>query len=172
MADHKLGSRPQFLSAIYHSPVSLLAKVIRDGDALILALRDCNESAVHDSLFNFSVSAFHLVDWVKKLRPDLEQKVNDLLNGSEPLRACRDLANASKHVILKLDEGPYKQYPPVLQDAVKRSAPAATSTPNTPALPPQPWRLKVQMQDRTIRVEEIVEEVIDQWQRFTDNAIA
>ncbi|WP_187613624.1 hypothetical protein [Paraburkholderia sp. 31.1] len=49
----------KLLDAIYDSPVKLLQKATRDGEALIRALSVCDESAVRDSLFNFAISAYH-----------------------------------------------------------------------------------------------------------------
>ncbi|MBB5459013.1 hypothetical protein [Paraburkholderia sp. Cpub6] len=155
----------KLLGAIYDSPVKLLEKAERDGAALTQALSNCDESAVHDSLFNFAITAYHLVDWVKTLRPEVDiSKVSDLLEGSECLRACRDLCNASKHIDLT-------KYPPTAQD-VRFSATAATSISNTSASQP-PWRLKIQMKDgHTIRADDLVSDVIDAWKTFfADNHI-
>jgi hypothetical protein len=156
------------LSAIFDNPAKLLGKVEREGVALTEALSDCNESAVHDLLFNFSIGAYHLIDWVKAFRPDLDQgqasKVYALLNGSEALGACRDLANASKHIVLdRYKEG----HGPKIQE-IRRSATAATSTPNTLPLQPQ-WRLKIKLPSRTIAVEDWVQEVIEEWRKFFDD---
>ena len=177
----------KILTAIYDSPVKLLQKATRDGEALVLALSTCDESAVRDSLFNFAVSAYHLWDWVKAFRPDLKDKVSALLDSSSSLRACRDLCNASKHVALELTSAAYRNHPPVVVD-VRVSATSATSMRNTteesasvphtaiegvlPA-PRPPWRLKIQMNDgHTIRAEALVSGVLGVWaQFFADNCI-
>jgi hypothetical protein len=52
----------KLLNAIYVSPVELLDKARRDGQALTQALSICDESAVRDSLFNFAISAYHLLN--------------------------------------------------------------------------------------------------------------
>lgn len=168
----------KLLHVIYTSPVQLLNKARRDGQALIDSLSICDESAVRDSLFNFAISAYHLWDWIKAYHPDLKKAVTALLNGSDYLRACRDLCNASKHVILISDQGAYRKHSSVV-DAVSISATATTSLPDmkdvlgraeNQGAPPtsQPsWRLKIQMQngDR-IAVEVLVSEVISVWERF------
>ncbi|UUZ73533.1 hypothetical protein LP415_10390 [Polaromonas sp. P1(28)-8] len=174
----------KLLHAIYASPVELLDKARRDGRALTEALSVCDESAVRDSLFDFVISAYHLWDWIKAYRPDLEGTVTALLNSSDSLGACRDLCNASKHVILTLDHGSYKKYPPVV-DTVSISAPTTTSLPdmkdvlgqadNQGATPTSQtsWRLKIQMKNgRRIAAEDLVSEAISVWARFfADNHI-
>jgi hypothetical protein len=174
----------KLLDVIYGSPVELLHKARRDGEALTQALSICNESAVRDSLFNFAISAYHLLDWVKAFRPELDQAVTALLKDSDSLRACRDLCNASKHVILTLDSGPYRAHPPIVS-AVNMSATASTSPPNMkealrqaaiqgiPPIAQPPWRLKIQMKDGPkIAAEDLVSEVIGVWERFfADNHI-
>jgi len=158
-----------FLSAVFDSPAKLFDKVVRDGDALKEALSDCNESAVHDLLFNFSIGAYHLIDWVRAFRPELDQgpasKVYALLQGSEPLGACRDIANASKHILLDRYK---KGNGPTIQAALRRSATAVTSAPNKLPLQPR-WRLKIELPSRTIAAEDWVQEVIEEWQRFFDD---
>lgn len=179
-----LGVEMKLLHAIYASPVDLLDKARRDGRALTQALSICDESAVRDSLFNFAISAYHLWDWIKAYRPELEGTVTALLHSSDSLGACRDLCNASKHVILTLDSGPYKKHPPVV-DAISISATARTSLPDVkdvlrqagskgtaPTSQPS-WRLKIQMKNGCrIAAEDIVSEAIGVWEKFfADNLI-
>lgn len=174
----------KLLHAIYASPVDLLDKARRDGGALAEALSVCDESAVRDSLFDFAISAYHLWDWIKAYRPELEGAVTALLDTSDSLGACRDLCNASKHVILTLDRGPYLKHPPVVE-AVTISATAKASLPEVgdvlgragnqstaPASRP-PWRLKIQMKNgRRIAAEDLVAETIGVWEKFfVDNHI-
>jgi len=174
----------KLLAAIYDSPIMLLEKATRDGEALIQALSMCDESAVRDSLFNFAVSSYHLRDWVNEFQPGLKDKISALLNKSNSLRACRDLCNASKHVALDMRNLAYRKHPPIVYD-VRRSATGATSMPNTtevlahatvqgvPQASQLPWRLKIQMNDgHSIRGEDLVSEVLDVWRQFfADNHI-
>lgn len=174
----------KLLGTIYASPVELLDKARRDGRSLTQALSICDESAVRDSLFNFAISAYHVRDWIKAYRPELEGTVTALLNSSDSLGAFRDLCNASKHVILTLDYGPYKKHPPVI-DAVSISATATTSLPNVrdvlgqavtqdagPTSHPH-WRLKIQMKNgRRVAAEDLASEAIGVWEQFfADNQI-
>ncbi|MEO8158903.1 MAG: hypothetical protein ABI648_13990 [Betaproteobacteria bacterium] len=171
------------LHAIYVSPGNLLHKAKRSGKLLTEALNICDETAIRDCLFDFVVSAYHLWDWIKVYRPDLEQSVTALLSSSESLGACRDLCNASKHVILTTDRGSYLKYPPVV-DAVSVSATSQASLAeindafpnltNEKVTSVQPaWRLKVQMKSgERIAVEVLVSDVIGVWERFfADNDI-
>ncbi|SAK77614.1 hypothetical protein AWB81_03747 [Caballeronia arationis] len=174
----------KLLSAIYGSPVELLDKARRDGEALTQALSICDQSAVRDSLFNFAISAYHLLDWVKAFRPELKGTVTALLNGSDSLGACRDLCNASKHLILTLERGPYREHPPIVAN-VNISPTAQTSRLHIAEVSEQageqgiaptsqpPWRLKIQMKDGSkIAAEDLVSEVIGVWERFfADNHI-
>lgn len=176
--------KKKLLHAIYVSPVELLDKARRDGQVLTQALSICDESAVRDSLFNFAISTYHLCDWIKAFRPELKGTVTALLNNSDFLGACRDLCNASKHVILTLDHGSYLKHPPVV-DAVSISATARTSLPNMKGVPAQaanqgialtsqpPWRLKIQMKNgQRIAAEDLVSEAIGVWETFfADNHI-
>lgn len=174
----------KLLHVIYASPVELLDKARRDGRALTEALSVCDESAVRDSLFDFAISAYHLWDWIKAYRPELEGAVTALLDTSDSLGACRDLCNASKHVILTLDRGAYLKHPPVV-DAVTISASTRASpleaknllgqvgNQSTASASRSPWRLKIQMKNgRRIAAEDLVAEAIGVWEKFfADNHI-
>ena len=124
---------------------------------------------MRDSLFDFAVSAYHITDWIKAYRPELTAAVYGLLDASDSIGACRDLCNASKHVVLILDRGPYLNHPPVV-DAVTISATAKTTlvlgpdvgTESSPA-----WRLKIQLKnDRRVAAEDLVAEAINVWKKF------
>lgn len=168
------------LAKLFSSPVQLLDKARRDGESLMKVLADCDEVSVRDYIFNFSVSAYHICDWVKKFKPELGGAVNDLLNNSYAIGACRDLCNASKHVGLDLDTPSYQKYPPKVQD-VDISARAAVAIPDLmeglcPAKPQEQaalvppnrkWRLKVQLKNgRRMSGEELVSETLAEWDDF------
>ena len=151
------------LDAIYSSPAQLLEKAEKDGAALVSALRRYDEAAVRDALFNFAVTAYHICDWVKAYRPDLA--ATNPLDLHESLRACRDLANASKHVVLTQTQGPYLRHPPIVQEV-------AMSAPPFVADRAVSWRLKIQLPGRRIPTEELVREALEAWkQYFTDHSI-
>lgn len=168
----------KLLHAIYTSPVELFDKTRRDGRVLTEALSVCDESVVRDSLFNFAIGAYHLRDWIKAYHPKLKTKVTVLLDSSDSLGACRDLCNASKHVILTLDCSSYRNHPPIVDD-VAISATARASLPElrdvlgqadnqgTSHASQPPWRLKIQMKNgRRIVAEVLVTEAIDAWEKF------
>jgi len=174
-AEH-LGVGMNLLHSIYGSPLQLLAKAKRDGQALTAALTAYDEPAMRDALFDFAVSAYHIVDWVKAYRPELEAQVFALLDNCEAIAACRDLCNASKHVTLTLDRGGYLHFPPVV-DAVTISAAASTSLGElkkehvvgrtSEAFASVGWKLKIQLKSgRRISAEHLVAEAVDAWEKF------
>jgi hypothetical protein len=66
------GLHVKLLHAIYSSPTQLLSKARSDGALLVSALRDQDEEAVRGALFNFAVTTYHVWDWVKTYRADLD----------------------------------------------------------------------------------------------------
>jgi len=168
----------KLLHAIYSGPTQLLEKATRDGASLVRVLRECEEREVRDSLFNFAISAYHIWDWVKAYRPELEETVTSLLSTSEAIAACRDLSNASKHVTLTLDRGPYLKHPPVIEEvSISAIGRATISEVNDfvgqldgevkAPIDLPPWRLKIQLvSGRRIPAEALVVEVIDIWKQF------
>jgi hypothetical protein len=154
-----------------------LSKARSDGALLVSALRDQDEEAVRGALFNFAVTTYHVWDWVKTYRADLDADATNPLRKHEALKACRDLGNASKHASLDLAGGPYRKHPPVVQD-VTVSATARTTFDEAKRLvevvtagPAQVasggWRLKVQLQSgRRLAVEDLVREALDAWEQY------
>lgn len=157
----------RLMKKIFSSPVDLLKKVEKDKKNLEQALLVWNEAEIQDSLFNFSVSCYHLVDWVKAYYPNLKPKVHDLLNNNKYVNACRDLCNASKHVELDVTKGAYSKHPPVIND-VEQSA-----TGSTVASPLPSYRLKIQFKDGDrLAAEEVIQNAFDAWKKFfCDNGI-
>ena len=156
----------KLLKCIYSGPVQVLEKAKRDRASLTEALDRGHESGVRESLFNFVVTTYHIVDWVKSYRADLKGEVYAHLNQCEALRACRDLCNASKHVQLSLEHRSYRERPPVVEDVAVSAATVATTlvsvddplrglTENQAVpFPSPPWRLKVQLTSgRRLRAE-------------------
>jgi hypothetical protein len=74
---------------------SLYEKLQRDAEAL-------EEEVNSDRFFNFFVTGYSLIDWVKK-DPSVPQTaqtaVNDIRD-DQWIKTCRDIANASKHFTL------------------------------------------------------------------------
>ena len=158
----------ELLQNIYTSPHDLLKKVQREKAVLLHALGSYDQPRSTDLLFNFAVGCYHLVDWVKAFRPDLKDDVYTLLNNNMYLSACRDIANASKHVTLNLTQGAYKFYPPVLS-SVETSATDhgvyKSALSNQDTVPP--IRVKVQFQKGAkITVQEVVTKAVKAWEDF------
>jgi len=74
----------------------LFEKLKRDGEAI-------TTRGNGDSAFNFCVTAYHLLEWIRKdpLASGISSSEISALQEHKLLRACRDLANASKHFRLK-----------------------------------------------------------------------
>jgi hypothetical protein len=75
------------------SAFDLFRKVERDRAAV-------ERDVTPDALFNFVVTAHSLTDWVQKdptILPAAEEACASLAKTNDWLRACRDLANGSKH---------------------------------------------------------------------------
>jgi hypothetical protein len=76
----------------------MLAKLKREHERL-------KAEVTGDDLFNFVVTAYHIIDWIKK-NPSLPTTVRDEVEqmyAEAHVAVCRDLANASKHFTLKKD---------------------------------------------------------------------
>lgn len=56
-----------------------------------------------DEIYAFFINCYHLKDWIKNSRPDLDQGVKNLFDkksGKECLQICADFANGLKHLEL------------------------------------------------------------------------
>lgn len=153
----------KLMEKIFTSPIDLLKKAEKDKERLEESLLIWDEVTIRESLFNFTVSCYHLVDWIKVYCPKLESKVYELLNNNKYIGACRDLCNASKHVKLDLERGPYVKYPPVVSD-VEQSATGSMIASQLPN-----YRLKIQFEDgERLAAEEVIENAMKAWKRFFD----
>jgi hypothetical protein len=73
----------------------LFEKMVRDAGEM-------EKTVTGDRAFNFVVTAFHLKDWIEK-DPLIPQSARDdlgTLSGNKYFQICRDLANASKHMVI------------------------------------------------------------------------
>ena len=87
----------------------LFRKVERDRAAV-------ERAVTPDSLFNFVVTAHSLCDWVQKdptISADAKEACANLAKTNNWLRACRDLANGSKHFAIDRYE-PFVQHADVV----------------------------------------------------------
>ena len=163
------------LDQLYSGPSDILAKARRDRDALITAAESGNELLIQDKLFDFSVTAYHILDWIKSSSPHLEAAAYTCLNANVALQACRDIANSHKHNALDLASHAYRKFPPVV-DHLDYSLSAANSIVVAPdaiehkrveLVVDPPRRLKVQFAhgDRE-RVEDIAKAAVAAWETF------
>ena len=76
-----------------------LAKARREYQALEAAVIAEDKTRIGDSLYNFSVSVYHVRDWLIENPSSTYSKadVEAHIKTSTPLLVCRDLCNASKH---------------------------------------------------------------------------
>jgi hypothetical protein len=102
----------QPLAKVYSQASELLAKARRDRDALRAAADAGDMRRLRDEVFDFSVTAYHVRDWVKSLHPHLESHVVSLFSSNRMLQACRDIANSNKHFELDVTSPPYRKHPP------------------------------------------------------------
>jgi len=151
----------QLLQNIFSSPLDLLKKVENDKVTLEKCLVGFDEKAIREALFNFVVGCYHLVDWVKAYHPNFKTDVYDLLNKNKYIGACRDLCNASKHVMIDLNKEPNITYPPVLSDVAHSATGSITSSGISE------FRVKLQFGDGDrIPLEELIVKVISAWEIF------
>ena len=87
----------------FNSPSDLMSKLRRDANILDI-------EATPDAIFNFTITAHHLLeDWIRqrpkteinsKVKKEISKKLSRI-NGSNAVSVCRDIATGSKH--FKLD---------------------------------------------------------------------
>lgn len=94
------------LRYFYLGPADLLNKLEREARRVFHAAASSDKPAMCDHFFNFCVTAHSLRDWVIHSQNAEKQSVHDRCNQVSVLAACRDIANASKHFILKVDQKP------------------------------------------------------------------
>ncbi|MDV7213566.1 hypothetical protein [Azotobacter beijerinckii] len=154
----------------FSGPVYLLNKVRREHSALVEALNEGNLEIAMDAVFNFSVSAYHIIDWVNKYRPDLKEKTSSLRRRPS-MKLVRDICNASKHVELDENKDAYKKYPQSAA-SVEVSLTAKDCLPGLPVA--GAWALKVvTVNDERKRFEDIAQSAItDVEQFFEENDIS
>jgi hypothetical protein len=93
------------LTYSFKNAKDLLAKLKRDFEAL-------NDQVTGDRFFNLIITAYHIKDWIindHSLTTKIRANVKSLAD-NKYFAMCHDIANASKHLILK--------YPPKTNSAV------------------------------------------------------
>lgn len=91
------------LRYFYLGPADLLSKLEREARRVAQSAARTDKPAMCDHFFNFCITAHSLRDWVIHSQIVENQLVHDRCNQFGVLAACRDIANASKHFVLKVD---------------------------------------------------------------------
>ena len=83
------------LTYSFNKARDLFEKMSRDAMSL-------EETVSGDRAFNFVITAFHIKDWIKQDHSVPQSAKDDLKNiyANKYFQICRDLANASKHMII------------------------------------------------------------------------
>lgn len=150
-------TKRQIARALFDSPVALLHLAESRADELRLQLGYSSDDA-WIAVFDFVMAINALRDWTKALRPELELELNRLLS-VETIDACRDIANAGKHVCL--------EYMPTAME-IRRTEEVAPGTLNACGNPEQrTWRLVVLFHDGSSRyLEDMADDAVRLWQQF------
>ncbi len=93
------------LTLNFNSVLDMFCKLQRDADLL-------DEKVTSDRLFNFVVTAWSMIDWVKNDR-SLPNNVQDLYN-DQWLKICQEIATGYKHFRLDPDR---RRRPPITSSA-------------------------------------------------------
>lgn len=154
------------LIKIFSGPVDLLDKARRDHAALKRALGDKDLEAVRDAVFNFSVSTYHLIDWVSKYQPELKPKISSLRENPS-MKIVRDICNASKHVELDEQSKAYKDYPASTTSMETSSTSSVVLSGMSDVAGTPSWTLKVvTKQQERLRFEDVASEAMKAVEKF------
>ncbi len=151
------------------TPRDVLAKAKRELDVLRSAIAAQDKSRIGEALYNFSVTAYHVKDWLIE-QPGAaytKQEVEDYVRNDRSLSTCRDLCNSNKH----------KNITKYVPDAIETTASALStikvsdqSTVNqvplyTTSTPP--FRVKVILSDgKRLEAVQLAEEILRTWEAF------
>ncbi|MBD3669450.1 MAG: hypothetical protein HUJ29_01655 [Gammaproteobacteria bacterium] len=90
----------------YGNTHSLIHKLEREKKRAEDALEEQDFRDLVDALFNFSITAFHIKDWLISDNGINSVEIHEFMNGVPVLQACRDICNANKHYeITRYDPG-------------------------------------------------------------------
>jgi hypothetical protein len=151
-----------------NSPQDVLAKVRRELAILESAAASQDKQRISDALYNFSVTAYHVKDWLRE-HPGASfstTDVEDWIPQHESLSICRDICNASKHRKIK-------KYKPVTASLTASVMPAVSvvmkfgegglSAPPTP----KRFRVKAVLADgKRIDVLQVAKDAVTAWEAF------
>lgn len=150
------------------SPQDVLAKVRRELALLEGAAASQDKQRISDALYNFSVTAYHVKDWLRE-HPGASfstADVEDWVQKHDSLSICRDVCNASKHRKIK-------KYKPVTASLTASVMPAVSvvmkfgdaglSAPQAP----KKFRVKAVLADgRRIDVLQVAKDAVTAWEGF------
>lgn len=144
---------------LFDSPVQLLRLAQQRADDLALSL-GMYDDAVWIRLFDFAIAINSLRDWVVAKYPELDRHTRTL-SQQPPIAACRDMANAGKHVMLL--EG----YPATVKK-ITQSTRLYTGH-ATPSGSPtgRKWDMKVVLHDGSrANLEDVANDAVLLWESF------
>jgi hypothetical protein len=81
----------------YGSTRSLLKKLEREVARAVVALEAQCFPDLTDALYNFSVTAYHIKDWLIMQTGISDTEVHSFISSVPVLQACRDICNVKKH---------------------------------------------------------------------------
>jgi len=141
----------------------VLAKAARELDVLRSAIAAQDKSRIGDALYNFSVTAYHVKDWLIE-QPGAaytKQDVEGYVKNHQSLSTCRDLCNSSKHRNIT------KYIPEAIETTVSAASTIEVSGPSTLKQVPlyttsmPPFRVKVVLSDgKRLEAVQLAEEIL------------
>lgn len=106
-------------------------------------------------VFDFVQAVNALREWVVAARPDLAPEVRQL-ERAPAIRACRDIANAGKHIVID-------KYEPSVRELTHSLVPSMTHSLGSA----RQWWLKVVLGDGSrVRMDDVAAEAISLWEAF------
>ncbi len=147
----------------------LLEKVKRDRVSLKRAINEQDEILIKDSIFNFSVAAYSIKDWLKNGHFSADKDKNEVeryINKTPMLRLCADLCNGSKHKLLTSRK---ETADPV--ESVKDSELDWSDTTLPWSNTGLPWSgcytVRIELDSGVaVEIQEFADQVIDSWDSF------
>lgn len=150
-----------------NSPRDMLQKARRELEVLRAAVSAQDKQQIGDALYNFSVTAYHVKDWlIKQPGTSYTQKdVEDYIKNNQTLSICRDLSNGNKHKKIT-------KYVPVTEETTASATSAVISLSMlrhvlSLAKPNRPFRVKIITTDgKRLEVVQVCEDAVRVWESF------
>jgi hypothetical protein len=147
----------------------LFEKVKRDRASLKRAINEQDEILIKDSIFNFSVTAYSIKDWLKNGDSSAvtdKREVERYIKETPMLRLCADLCNGSKHKILTSRK---ETANPVESVKVSEMDWSDTALPwdNTVLPWSGAYTVRIELDSSSaVEIQEFADQVIDSWDSF------